>query len=173
MSIQSYVQIDSPDPLSAPDLTTKRYVDAANTSLRVPYARYFRAAALSFAAGTVVNPFIYDTKGTGSDPNNNYSGGIYTCPINGLYFVRASVSVGQTAAGSVTVRWQWNGADNLFGQMFQSVGTTAIIAVAEGVILVSAGDTLQVGAASSVANPCRAIASETNMQIVWLAGGAV
>lgn len=172
MSIQSYAFIDGIDPVSPADHATKNYVDLTR---KVPYVRAYRAAGISFTAGQNYNPFIYDTKVAGTDPGNNYSTstGIYTCPIPGLYFVRASLSMGFTAAGIATVSVQWNAGGFAVMNNQNPSGTNATVCESVGIILAAAGDTFQVSASSSIANPARAVAGETNLVICWLAGGAL
>jgi hypothetical protein len=141
-------------------------------SAPVPAVRAYRAAGFTFPAtgGTAINPFIYDTKVAGWDPGGNYSTttGIYTCPIAGLYVVRASVSVGGAVGQSVTLDWFQNGSVSFLVTNVTSIAA-AMVTECSGVLLAAAGDTFQVSAQTSVASAGgRPNAWETCMQIAWI-----
>jgi hypothetical protein len=143
----------------------------------VPAARYYRAAAFTFpsVASTAVNPFIYDTKVAGFDPGNNYntSTGMYTCPIAGLYLVKAQISIGATATGqAINAQVYQNGVYQLIGNII-TPNASALIGQAMTVLACAAGDTINLaGQCNAASIPARANLVETNMLIVWMAAGA-
>jgi len=164
MTFADYARIiNSPDPVNPQDLSTKNYVDLGD---RTYYCRAYRSAAFTFSAtaNTQWNPVMWDVVQQGSGYSTGT--GLYTCPVTGIYLVRASISVGMTVAGSVTVGILLNGGQWAITNLYQSLGTAATVAECNDMVWCNAGDTLSAFASTSQASaPLRAVASESHMDV--------
>jgi hypothetical protein len=130
--------------------------------------RAWQSAGLTSGAVNTIQAIPYNAKVF--DQANAFSGGLYTCPVAGIYLARASVSASIPAGTSINIRTQKNGTDDAFANLSNGTGTNAaIVPQVVSMISCAAGDTIgaawQTGTASI---PVRAVAIEMFITIDYL-----
>ena len=134
--------------------------------------RAYRNGAFTFPATalTVVNPLIYDTKTF--DPGNCYNTatGLYTCPVAGVYLIKAQWSIAGTSGTQVNMYTVHNGVLTAFQNTpLATPGPGAVIQAVIDIQQCNAGDTLAAAGSSTPASlGTRANTSESNLSIVCL-----
>ena len=106
---------------------------------------YRGGTSQSLVSGTPTN-VIFNTLESDVRSNFNYSTGIFTCPVSGMYRVSTTIQVTATGTptGNITLEMN-NGADNdvMYGP-FQTLSTGICIASVTADLYLAAGNTLRI-----------------------------
>ena len=160
----------SDTPVTYPTISQELATDV-EAAVKTYQARYYRGTAFTFPAtgNQVVNPFIYTTKVFDTGNRYNTATGLYTCPVAGLYMVRASLSFTASAASqTLNCGINVNGTNDTIIFAY-STGAGAMHSQAVALVQCNAGDTISVQAACSLASGVlRASPAESALHIAYL-----
>jgi hypothetical protein len=151
------------------NITDERPFMAVSLPRNLYKARAYRNG--SFTIPSAQTSFVYDTKVY--DPNNNYSTstGLYTCPVAGLYTVKACISMNATASGQqLLVNIMRNGSIDSRGTA-QASSTFPTVAEPTADIECAAGDTLGVSYSGTSSVGGRNLAIETFFCVAFRSAG--
>jgi hypothetical protein len=130
--------------------------------------RVYRTAAFTFTTANTQYVIPWDTKAWDPDNCVNISNGTYTCPVAGLYLVRASVSYNAGGALQTVVRILVNGTidTTVIGYM-GIVSAFAMEAVAT--LTCNANDAITTaGQCNTASTAMRGGTSESYMAVIYL-----
>ena len=132
--------------------------------------RAYRTAAFTFpATANQLATLIYDTKVFDQANAYNASTGVYTCPVTGLYLIRASWSLAGVSASTLNVISLKNGTNNAMHIAPPLAATGALLAQISTLDQCNAGDTITFNAQTATASATSRLAmAETHMAIACL-----